>query len=112
MPGSRGSTDAGHVAIDAKATSIDPNAGGDVRRRTGARANDACYIPLSHKQSGDGAGLFAAGLAPDQIKASDALDAFAAAAGVKAGLLKIGFDIKFSAVDAAQHGITIATMTT
>ena len=37
--------------------------------------NDACYIPLGHKQSGDGAGLFDAGLAPDQIKAGDALDA-------------------------------------
>ena len=37
--------------------------------------NDACYVPLSHKQSGDGAGLFAAGIAPDQIKTDDALEA-------------------------------------
>ena len=37
--------------------------------------NDACYIPLGHKQSGDGAGLFAAGLAPDQITTTDALAA-------------------------------------
>ena len=44
--------------------------------------NDACYVPLAHKQSGDGAGLFAAGLAPDQIKAGDAIDGAEAAAGI------------------------------
>jgi len=37
--------------------------------------NDSSYIPLTHKQSGGGAGLFDAGLAADQIKSSDALAA-------------------------------------
>jgi DNA polymerase I len=37
--------------------------------------NDAAYIPLAHKQSGGGSGLFDAGLAADQIKPSDALAA-------------------------------------
>ena len=68
--------------------------------------NDACYIPLAHKQSGDGAGLFAAGLAPDQIKASDALEALKPLLE-SAGILKIGFNIKFNAVMLAQHGITL-----
>ena len=61
--------------------------------------NDACYIPLGHKQSGDGAGLFDAGLAPDQIKASDALAALKPLLE-SAGILKIGFNIKFNCRDA------------
>ena len=81
------------------------------RRRSAASRwrsapNDACYIPLGHKQSGDGAGLFAAGLAPDQIKAGDALDALKPLLE-SAGILKIGFNIKFNAVMLAQHGITL-----
>jgi DNA polymerase-1 len=98
--------DVGHVAIDAKATSIDPMQAEMCGIALALGPNDACYIPLSHKQSGDGAGLFAAGLAPDQIKASDALDALKPLLE-SAGLLKIGFDIKFNAVMLAQHGITI-----
>jgi DNA polymerase-1 len=98
--------DVGHVAIDAKATSIDPMQAEICGIALALGPNDACYIPLSHKQSGDGAGLFAAGLAADQIKASDALDALKPLLE-SAGLLKIGFNIKFSAVMLAQHGITI-----
>ncbi|HEV7879210.1 DNA polymerase I [Bradyrhizobium sp.] len=98
--------DVGHVAIDAKATSIDPMQAEMCGIALALGPNEACYIPLSHKQSGDGAGLFAAGLAPDQIKASDALDALRPLLE-QAGLLKIGFNIKFNAVMFAQHGITI-----
>src|SRR5260370_38795017 len=68
--------------------------------------NDACYIPLGHKQSGDGAGLFAAGLAPDQIKTGDALEALRPLLE-SAGILKIGFNIKFNAGMVAQHGVVI-----
>ena len=98
--------DVGHVAIDAKATSIDPMQAEMCGIALALGPNDACYIPLSHKQSGDGAGLFAAGLAPDQIKASDALDALRPLLE-SAGILKIGFNIKFNAVMFAQHGVTI-----
>src|SRR6267142_1258724 len=98
--------DAGHVAIDAKATSIDPMQAEMCGIALALGPNDACYIPLSHKQSGDGSGLFAAGLAPDQIKASDALDALRPLLE-SAGILKIGFNIKFNAVMFAQHGITL-----
>ena len=68
--------------------------------------NDACYVPLGHKQSGGGAGLFDAGLAPDQIKAGDALAALKPLLE-SPGILKIGFNIKFNAVMLAQHGITL-----
>jgi DNA polymerase-1 len=98
--------DAGYVAIDAKATSIDPMQAEMCGIALALASNDACYIPLSHKQSGDGSGLFAAGLAPDQIKASDALEALRPLLE-SAGILKIGFNIKFNAVMFAQHGVVI-----
>src|SRR5258708_40133778 len=63
-------------------------------------------MPLGQKQVGDGFGLFAGGLAPDQIGASDALDALRPLLE-SAGLLKVGFNIKFCAVLLAQHGIVI-----
>jgi DNA polymerase-1 len=98
--------DAGHVAIDAKATSIDPMQAEMCGIALALGPNDACYVPLSHKQSGDGSGLFAAGLAPDQIKTGDALDALRPLLE-SAGILKIGFNIKFNAVMFAQHGVSI-----
>jgi DNA polymerase I len=99
--------DVGHFAIDAKATSIDPMQAEICGIALALGPNDACYIPLSHKQSGDGAGLFAAGLAPDQIKAEDALEALRPLLE-SAGILKIGFNIKFNAVMFAQAGVTIS----
>jgi DNA polymerase-1 len=98
--------DIGHFAIDAKANSIDPMQAEMCGIALALGPNDACYIPLSHKQSGDGAGLFAAGLAPDQIKTSDALEALRPLLESQ-GILKIGFNIKFNAVMFAQHGVTI-----
>src|ERR1700694_5035859 len=98
--------DVGHFAIDAQASSIDPMQAEMCGIALALGPNDACYIPLSHKQSGDGAGLFAAGLAPDQIKASDALEALRPLLE-SAGILKVGFNIKFNAVMFAQHGVTI-----
>jgi len=98
--------DVGHFAIEAKANSIDPMQAEICGIALALRPNDACYIPLGHKQSGDGAGLFAAGLAPDQIGASDALEALRPLLE-SPGILKIGFNIKFNAVMFAQAGITI-----
>jgi DNA polymerase-1 len=98
--------DTGHFAFEAKATSIDPMQAELCGIALALGPNDACYIPLGHKQSGDGSGLFAAGLAPDQIGASDALDALRPLLE-SAGLLKVGFNIKFCAVLLAQHGIVI-----
>ncbi len=98
--------DTGHFAIEAKATSIDPMQAEMCGIALALAPNDACYIPLAHKQSGDGSGLFAAGLAPDQIKAADAIEALRPLLE-SAGILKIGFNIKFNAVMLAQHGITL-----
>jgi len=98
--------DVGHFAFDAKANSIDPMQAEICGIALALGPNDACYVPLGHKQSGDGAGLFAAGLAPDQIGAADALDALRPLLE-SAGILKVGFNIKFSAVMLAQHGVSL-----
>ena len=98
--------DIGHVAFEAKADTIDPMQADICGIALALAPSDAAYIPLAHKQSGGGAGLFDAGLAPDQIKASDALEALRPVLE-SAGILKIGFNIKFNAVMLAQHGITV-----
>src|SRR6185437_12250771 len=49
---------------------------------------------------------FAAGLAPDQVAAGEALAALRPVLQ-SSGILKIGFNIKFNAVLFAQHGVTL-----
>ncbi len=98
--------DFGHVAIEAKSNSDDPMQAEICGVALALAPNDACYIPLSHRQPGSGAGLFDAGLAPDQIKEREALEALRPFLE-SPGILKIGFDIKFGAVMFAQAGITI-----
>jgi DNA polymerase-1 len=98
--------DVGHFAMEAMSDSIDPMQAEISGIALALAPNDACYVPLAHKQSGGGAGLFDAGVAPDQIKASDALTVLKPLLE-SAGILKIGFNIKFNAVMLAQHGIAI-----
>lgn len=98
--------DTGVVALEAAATSIDPMQAELIGLALALGPNDACYIPLAHKQSGDGDGLFAAGLAPDQLATRDALDALKPILE-SAGVAKVGFAIKFAAVLLAQHGLTL-----
>ncbi|MGJ4915401.1 DNA polymerase I [Bradyrhizobium sp. HKCCYLRH2060] len=98
--------DFGRITIEVKASSIDPMQANLRGLSLALAPGEACYIPLAHRQSGDGGGLFDAGLAPDQIKESDALAALKPVLE-SAGLLKIGYNIKFTAVLLAQHGVTL-----
>ncbi|MCP3403664.1 DNA polymerase I [Bradyrhizobium sp. CCGB20] len=98
--------DSGQVAIEMRANSIDPMQADLCGIALALAPNEACYVPLAHKQSGGGAGLFDAGLAPDQIKHADAIEALRPVLE-SSGILKIGFDVKFTAVMLAQHGITL-----
>ncbi|UFZ02564.1 DNA polymerase I [Bradyrhizobium ontarionense] len=98
--------DFGRVTIEVKASSIDPMQANLCGIALALAPNDACYIPLAHRQAGDGGGLFDAGLAPDQIKDGDALEALKPILE-SAGILKVGFNIKFTAVMLAQAGITL-----
>ncbi|WP_371745131.1 DNA polymerase I [Bradyrhizobium sp. U87765 SZCCT0109] len=99
--------DLGHVAVDTETTSLDPMQAELCGFSLALGPGDACYVPLIHQQGGEGAGLFAGGLAPDQIKSADAL------AVIKPlledpGVLKIGQNLKFDALVFLQHGIAIA----
>ncbi|MBB5045272.1 DNA polymerase I [Rhodopseudomonas rhenobacensis] len=104
--------DLGHVAFEAKATFdiksvvVDPMQAELTGLALALGPNEACYIPLGHRQSGDAAGLFAAGLAPEQIATREALEALRPLLE-SPGVLKVGFNIKFTAVLLAQHGITL-----
>src|SRR6266702_260354 len=98
--------DVGHVAVEIRANSIDPMQADLCGIALALAPNDACYLPLAHKQSGGGAGLFDAGLAPDQVKHADAIEALRPVLE-SAGILKIGFGVKFMSVMLAQHGITL-----
>ncbi|MCA1451704.1 DNA polymerase I [Bradyrhizobium sp. BRP22] len=98
--------DTGHVAVQAKANSIDPMQAEISGIALALGPNDAAYIPLAHKQAGGGSGLFDAGLAPDQIKFDQAIEALRPILESR-GILKVGFDVKFNAVMLAQAGITL-----
>ncbi|MBV9562921.1 MAG: DNA polymerase I [Bradyrhizobium sp.] len=98
--------DVGHIAIEAKANSIDPMQAEMCGIALALGPNDACYVPLAHKQAGDGVGLFDAGLAPDQVKESDVLETLRPFLESQ-GILKIGFNVKFNAVMFAQAGIIV-----
>ena len=99
--------DAGQVALTVETSAADPMTAEITGISLATGVNESCYIPLAHTKPGDGAGLFAGGLAPDQIKAADALAALKPLLA-DAGVLKIGHDLKFDTVVLAQHGIDMA----
>jgi DNA polymerase-1 len=96
----------GSFAVEALAPTIDPMQAELCGIALAVAPNDACYVPLGHRQSGDGAGLFAAGLSPDQIAASDALKLLKPVLE-SGGHLKVGFNVKFTAVLLARQGIVM-----
>ncbi|TPQ26250.1 DNA polymerase I, partial [Bradyrhizobium guangdongense] len=98
--------DAGHAAIELKAIAEDPMQADICGISLALGPNDAAYIPLAHKQAGGGAGLFDAGLAPDQLKHEQAIEALRPILE-SPGILKIGFNVKFSAVLLAQTRVTL-----
>jgi DNA polymerase-1 len=69
--------------------------------------NEACYVPLGHRQGGEGAGLFRGDIAPDQIAERAALDALKPLF-TDMGVLKIGHDLKFAWQMFALRGIEMA----
>src|SRR5215510_6946377 len=104
--------DLGVVAIDTQATSIDPMQTALVGFSLALAPNEACYVPLAHRQGGDGANgnngsLFAGEIAPDQMSEHDALEAMRPLLE-DAGVLKVGQDLKFDLQMFALRGITLA----
>jgi DNA polymerase-1 len=101
--------DAGQVALAIETSHADPMQAEICGISLATGVNEACYVPLAHTKPGDGSGLFAGGLAPDQIKAADALAALKPLL-TDPGVLKIGHDLKFDTVVLAQHGIDMAPL--
>jgi len=100
--------DLGFVAIDTETTSLDPMRAMLCGFSLAVAPNEACYVPLSHRQGGDGAGggLFQGERAPDQIQESAALDAIKPLLE-DLGVLKIGQNLKFDWQIFAVRGIEI-----
>ena len=96
----------GHVAVDTETTSLDPMQAELCGFSLALAPNDACYVPLAHREGGDGSGLFAGGFAPDQIKEQDALAALKPLLEDEA-VLKIGQNVKFDMLVFAQRDITL-----
>src|SRR5262249_38512919 len=108
-------TDLGVVAIDTQATSIDPMQATLVGFSLALAPNEACYVPLAHRQggsvgdrgNGNNGSLFAGEIAPDQISERDALEAMRPLLE-DAGVLKIGQDLKFDLQMFALRGLALA----
>ena len=101
--------DLGFVAIDTETTSLDPMQATLCGISLALAPDEACYVPLAHRQDGHagGDGLFAGERAADQILERDALAALRPLLE-DASILKIGQNLKFDWLVFAQRGIEIA----
>jgi DNA polymerase I len=101
--------DLGYVALDTETNSLDPMQAELCGFSLALTPNEACYVPLSHRQGGDGGGgLFQGERVSDQIKEADALAALEPLLE-DAGVLKIGHNLKFDLQVFAVRGIDIAS---
>jgi DNA polymerase I len=98
----------GFVAIDTMTASLDPMQAELCGFSLAVAPNEACYVPLGHRQGGEGGagGLFRGDAAPDQIQENAALEALKPLL-TDMGVLKIGHDLKFDCQIFAQRGIEI-----
>ena len=99
--------DAGQIALATQTSSLDPMQATLCGFSLAVTPNEACYVPLAHRQTGEGEGLFDAGLAPHQIAEQDALESIKPLLE-DTGVLKIGHNLKFDWQIFAQRGIDIA----
>jgi DNA polymerase I len=100
--------DVGFAAIDAITASTDPMQAELCGIALAVAPNEACYVPLGHRQGGEGGGatLFRGELAPEQIPERAALETLKPMLEDK-GVLKIGHDVKFAWQIFAQRDIDI-----
>jgi DNA polymerase-1 len=100
--------DIGQVALHVSSASLDPMQAELYGVALAVAANEACYVPLSHRQGGEGAGLFRGDMAADQIPEAKALEILKPLLE-DPGVLKIGHDLKFAWQIFSQRGIEIAS---
>jgi DNA polymerase-1 len=98
----------GVVAVDTETTSLDPMRAELCGFSLAVAPNEACYVPLGHREGGEGGGdsLFAANLRPDQLREAPALDV------VKPlledlSVTKVGQNLKFDSIIFALRGIEV-----
>jgi DNA polymerase I len=101
--------DAGLVAIDVAAANVDPMQAELCGFSLAIAPNEACYVPLAHRQGGDseGGGLFRGDRVAEQLAEGAALAALKALL-TDPGVLVIGHDLKFAFQVFALRGIEIA----
>jgi DNA polymerase I len=96
----------GLLAIAAGTTSADPMQAALCGVALALAPGEACYVPLAHRQGGDG-GLFGGERVADQI-AEDAALAAMQPVLEDPGVLKVGENLKFEWLVFAQRGIEMA----
>jgi DNA polymerase I len=94
----------GAIAIDIAATSLDPMQAELRGLSLAVEANEACYVPLSHRQGSLSDGLFAEEMAADQLEERAALAALKPLLE-DASVLKVGQNVKFDWLIFALRGI-------
>jgi DNA polymerase-1 len=94
----------GVIAIQAQTTSPDPMQAMLCGVALAVSPAEACYVPLAHRQGGEGGGLFGGELAADQLPEDAALAAMRPVLE-DPGVLKIGENLKFAWLVFAQRGI-------
>ena len=102
--------DIGVVAVDTETTSLDPMVAHLCGFSLAVADNEACYVPIGHKEGGaqGGSDLFApeAKLCPDQIPEKDALEVIQSVLE-DPSVLKVGQNLKFDWQIFARRGIEI-----
>ncbi|HVG50830.1 MAG TPA: 5'-3' exonuclease H3TH domain-containing protein, partial [Xanthobacteraceae bacterium] len=99
----------GVVALDTQTTSTDPMVADLCGFSLGIGPNEACYVPLSHKQGGEagGAGLFGGAIVADQLSERDALKLIKPLLE-DASMMKVAQNVKFDLQIFALRGINVA----
>ncbi len=98
----------GLLAIDTETTSLDPMLAQPCGFSLAVAPNEACYVPVAHRQGGDGnSGLFQGDRASDQMAEADAVAAMKPVLE-DASVLKIGHNLKFDWQMFALRGIEMA----
>jgi DNA polymerase-1 len=99
--------DIGLVAFDTETTSLDPMQADLCGLSLAVAQNEACYVPLIHRNGGDGTGLFAGEVVPGQLAVANVLAALKPLLEDR-GVLKIGQNLKYDWLIMSRHGIDIA----
>ncbi len=97
----------GMLAVDTETTTLDPMQATLCGIALAVAPNEACYVPLAHRQGGDKGSLFPGSLAADQMEEGSALAALKPLLE-NPGVLKIGQNLKFDLQIFALRGIALS----